>query len=70
MKTIPSQLVSEIELTTVWKIMKFYITQILREMNFGDSRSAKLAIAAHLEALKFGFYDFLHFLRAEKYQTN
>ena len=29
---------------TVWKVKDFSITQILREINFGDSRSAKSAI--------------------------
>ena len=31
--------------------MIFPITQILREIDFGDSRSAKSAILTHLEAL-------------------
>ena len=31
--------------TTVWKFHKFSITHILREINFGDSKSAKSAIA-------------------------
>ena len=50
---------------TVWKFHDFSITQILREINFGDSRSAKSAILTHLEALNFDFYEFLHFLKAE-----
>ena len=37
--------------TTVWKFHDFAITQILREINFGDSRSAKYVIFTHLEAL-------------------
>ena len=41
---------------TVWKFHDFSITQILREINFGDSRSAKYAILTYLEALNFGFY--------------
>ena len=41
---------------TVWKFHDFCITQILRENNFEDSRSAKSDILTHLEALN---YDFL-----------
>ena len=41
------------------------IFQILREINFGDSRSAKYAILTNLEALNFDFYEILHFLKAE-----
>ena len=40
---------------TVWKFPDVTITQILREINFGDSRSAKSAILKHLEALNFQF---------------
>ena len=43
---------------TVWKIEDFSITQILCEIKFGDSRSAKSAIFTHLEALNI---DFKHF---------
>ena len=46
---------------TVWKFDKFSITQILREINFGNYKSAKLAILTHLKALN---CDFLH-LKAE-----
>ena len=35
---------------TVWKFHDFSITQILREINFGDSRRWKSAILTHLEA--------------------
>ena len=38
--------------------MIFIITQILCEINFGDSRSAKSAILSHLEALDFDFHEF------------
>ena len=34
------------------------MTQILREINFGDSRSAKYAILTYLEALTFIFMNF------------
>ena len=36
---------------------------ILREINFGDARSAKSASFTHLEALNFGFYEFFCTLR-------
>ena len=36
---------------TVWKIEDFSITQILCEIKFGDSVSAKSAISANSEAL-------------------
>ena len=36
---------------TVWKFHNFSITQILREINFWDSMSAKSAIFTQLEAL-------------------
>ena len=42
----------------MWKFHDFTITQILCEINFGDSRSAKSAILTHLKALNFDFHDF------------
>ena len=42
---------------TVWKFHDFSITQILREINFEDSRSAKTAILTHLEALNFAIFE-------------
>ena len=39
---------------TVWKFHDFSITQILREINFGDPTSAKSVILTHVEALNFG----------------
>ena len=56
--------------STVWKVHDFSITQILREINFGDSTSAKSAILTHLDVLNFAFYEILHFLKAEIYQIN
>ena len=53
----------------MWKFHSFSITQILREITFGDSRSAKSAILTHLEALNFDLYEFLHFLKTEMYQN-
>ena len=54
----------------MWKFQEFAIIQILREINFEHSRSAKSAIVTHLEALNFEFYAFLHFWKAEIYQIN
>ena len=55
---------------TVWKFQDFAITQILREINFEGSRSAKSAILTLLEALNFDFSEFLHILKGECYQIN
>ena len=49
---IQMQLKSHMEYT-VWKFHDFSINQILREINFWDSRSAKSAILAHFETLDF-----------------
>ena len=40
------------------KFHDFSITQILREINFGDSRSAKTAIFIQLETFNFDFWKF------------
>ena len=42
----------------MWKFHDFSITQILREINLEDSRSAKSAISTIQEALNFNFYEF------------
>ena len=55
-------------LVTVCKFHEFSITQILREINFRESGSAKSAVLTNLEALNFEFYEFLHFLNAKIYQ--
>ena len=54
----------------MWKLQNLSVTQILREINFGDFRSAKFAILTHLQALNFVFVNFFHFLTAEIYQIN
>ena len=41
---------------TVWKFHDFSINQILREINFSDSKSEKSAVLTHLKALNFDFY--------------
>ena len=43
---------------TVWKFQNFSVTQILREINFGESRSYESAVFAILEALD--LVDFLN----------
>ena len=53
---------------TVWKIMKFSVTQILREIKVGEFRVSDTAILTHLEALNFDFYTFLPLLRAKNDQ--
>ena len=45
----------------------FAITQILREINFGESTSAKSAILTRLEDLNFDFNEILRFLKDEIY---
>ena len=42
----------------MWKFHAFFTTQILREINFDDSRSEKSVIFTHLGALNLKFYDF------------
>ena len=50
-----------------WKFSSFSITQILREINFEDSRIAKSAILRHLETLNLVFMNFALF-EDKKYQ--
>jgi len=45
----------------VWKFHNFPSTQILRQINFWDFRSAKSVILTDLEALNFDHYDFALF---------
>ena len=52
------------------EIKRFFIIQILREINFEDSRSAKSAISTHLEPLNLNLFEFLHFFKAEIDQIN
>ena len=49
----------------MWKFQNFSITQILREIKFGDFGGPKNAILTHLEALNFDLYEFLYFLKAK-----
>ena len=44
----------------MWKFLNFAITQILREINFGDSRSAKSAIkteSVNFDLLIFALFE-------------
>ena len=53
---------------TVWKFHNFPITQILRKIILGDSRSAKSAIFNTFGGFEFLFFfphEFLHFLKAQ-----
>ena len=43
------------DLRILWKFHDFCIIQILREINFEDSQSAKLSILTHSEATNFDF---------------
>ena len=54
----------------MWNFHDFTITQILREINFGDSRSAKCAILTCSETLNFDFYEILQFTEAEIHLIN
>ena len=47
---VPEKKDQKRSLSTVWKFHNFSITQILREINFGDSRSAKSAVFVILES--------------------
>ena len=53
-----------------WKFHDFSITKILRENNFGDSRSAEFVILTHLEAVNYDYCEFLHFLNPKIYHFN
>ena len=54
----------------MWKFHDFPITQILREINFEDSKSAKSAFLTHFESMNLEFYEFLHLVEAEIYQMS
>ena len=52
------QLVFKMALVHSVEFHYFAITQILREINLGDSVSATSAILTHLQALNFEFLNF------------
>ena len=47
----------------MWKFDEFSVTQILREINFEESISSKIALFANLEALK--MINLVHFSLTE-----
>ena len=50
----------------MWRFHSFSITHILREITFGDSRSAESAIFfTNLGPLNFNTYEFLQFSKAQ-----
>ena len=55
---------------TAFKLQDISIIQILRQIEIGESRSAKSAVYTHLQALNLDFYEFLHFLKAENCQID
>ena len=52
----------------MWKFHRFSITQILREINFGDSRSAKSAVFVILESEFSSFGQFQSSKRAKHHK--
>ena len=56
--------------SAVWKVHDFSITQILREISFEDSWSAKFAILHIWRILILMFYEVFQFLNAEIYLMN
>ena len=54
----------------MWKFHNFSITQIIREINFEDSGSAKSAISTQLQAMNSAFHVFLRFLKTGSYKIN
>ena len=63
------QEISNNYINTVWKLQAFSITQILRENEIGECRSAKCAIFIHLEAMNFDFYEILHFYKIQSVKS-
>ena len=53
--------------STVWKFQDFSITEILREINFGDSRRAKIAVFAILGAVNFDHLVNFSILKVQKF---
>ena len=48
-------------LSTVWKLLKLSVIQILREIKVGQCRVSKSAILTHWDALKFDFLREINF---------
>ena len=47
----------------VWKLQHFSVTQISREIEFGQDRISESAISTHSEALNFDFHAFFTFFK-------
>jgi len=56
--------------STVWKFQDFCITEILREINFEDSKSAKSAVFAILGAVNFVHLVNFSFQKMQKFIKN
>ena len=54
----------------MWKLQKFSVNQILREIKVSEFKISKCTILAHSVSVNFDFNEFLHFLKAEFYQIN
>ena len=50
-----------------WKFQDFSVTQILREINFGESRTSKMAVFAILGALNFVNLENLGIQKVQKF---
>ena len=51
----------------MWKFQDFSVTQILREINFGESRTSKMAVFAILGALNFVDLEKLGIQKVQKF---
>ena len=57
-------------LLTVWKLLDFYVIQILREIKFGESRSFKTAVFALYGTLDFVYLVNFSLQKVQKFLTN
>ena len=53
--------------TTMWKFEDFFVIQILREINFGESRSSRTAVCVVFGALNIGNLVNFNFLKVQKF---
>ena len=54
------------EVSTVWKFQDFSVIQILRETNFGESRSSKSAVLCHFGPLHIVNLEHFSFQKVQK----
>ena len=59
-----------LNLCTVWKLHYFSVTQILREINFGESRSSKTAGFAIVWALNMIYLADFSLQKVQKFMKN